>query len=354
MNANKKDRQNGSERPLKTRLKELAWPHIRKPWDSPTMEFDYGLWHGLSALMSESGRQLGEENTRPSHLNLRISADVAACNFEGSRNGKSINLSALRIAMKHFDEALVICDAVRHVHTKHMPETQAPALGIWDIYIISRSCLALVAFMKRSPAQAEPMGDVPDVLASIYQFVSGLFMIGRDMIQTAHPAVMENRQLSAQELYDYASEKRIFESPNGMVCAGSTRKIIEFLEIFDLGVQGSWPAPTCDLSGLVNNVDDWHKYAITTIEMEWFVARVRLKNEIAEQSEDAAHKQSVLKIYEDISHYMTDLFALSVPTRNMSEEEAARTRQNQILALLGRPDVSHLKRAMVKKQFAFS
>jgi len=351
MSSSKKTSQNVSDRPIKTRLKELAWPYMPKPWDAPTMEFDYGLWHGLSALMSESGRQLGEENTRPTHLNLHISADVAACNFEGNRNRKSINLSALRIAMKHFDEALSICDAVRHVHTQHLPKTRPPGLGIWDIYIISRSCLALIAFMKRSQAQSEPLENIPDVLASTYQFISGLFMIGRHMMQAAHPAAMENRQMSAQELYDYASEKQIFESPNGMVCAGSTRKIIEFLEVFDLSTQKTWPEPKQDLANLVNSVDDWHKYAIATIDLEWFVIRAQLKNEIAHQPEDATHKQSVLAIYEDISRYTAELFSLPVPEEAMLAEDAALARQNQILAVLGRPDVPRLRPAMVKKRF---
>ena len=338
-------------RPIKTRLKKAVWPCLSKPWETPTMEFDYGLWLGLSALISQSGRQLGEENTWPAHLNLHLPAQTAVCNFEGSRAQKEINLSALGIAMKHFDEALLICRAVRHVHCQRRQNVHNDDLGIWDLYIISRSCLALIAFMKRSKALPEPMGNVLDVLTSVYQFVSGLFMIGRDMIDTANPAAVQNRHITAQELYNYADRKGIFLSPNGMVCAGSRRKIFEFLEVFDTDARENWTGDEFDLQTLVGNVEQWHNYTIATIDLEFFVLCERLGNDIARQPDDAAHLQKVLTIYYHANAYLLECYPQKIPTQERSSQEAARLRQNKILALLGRPGIARLNTVVVKKQF---
>ena len=94
-------------------LKPLVRQVLQAPWASPIMEFRYGVWVGVSGLMGEDGRQLGEANTRPLIFNRDISAEVQVCKYEGTRYGKEINISALRVAMQHFYDAASITVAVR-------------------------------------------------------------------------------------------------------------------------------------------------------------------------------------------------------------------------------------------------
>jgi len=189
------------------------------------METRYGLWNGVSALFSQSGRQLGEENTRPFILNHHVPAQTIDCKYEGSRAGRAINMSALRIAMTNFDAALAITAAVRDFHAEKIGQKSDSAkLG----------SIALIAYQHRfTPANGlapAPDAIVPDALASQYQFISGVFMICREMMKCGDATIAKNNVTSAAQLYSYADEKEIFISYNGMACAGSTKKIMEFLE----------------------------------------------------------------------------------------------------------------------------
>ena len=87
------------------------------------MEFRYGLWTGVSALMGEDGRQLGEHNTRPLVFNREIPAEVHACKYKGSRYGREINISALRVAMRHFYCLLYTSPSPRDLSTSRMPSS---------------------------------------------------------------------------------------------------------------------------------------------------------------------------------------------------------------------------------------
>ena len=97
-------------------LKPLIRPWLKTPWTCPYMEFRYGLWTGISGLMGEDGRQLGEANTKPAVYMKDIPAETLTCKYEGTRYGQLINISALRVAMKHFYDASAITVSVRDYH----------------------------------------------------------------------------------------------------------------------------------------------------------------------------------------------------------------------------------------------
>ena len=137
------------------------------------MEFRYGLWRGVSPLMSESGRQLGEENTRPFLFNDHLPAETLTCKYEGSRNGRLINISALRIAMAHFEPALVLTANVTNYHMRRAyPSTPGQRPGLWDLYAIARASIALIAYRTRRGGRGRSRPAVPDTLTSQYQFIS--------------------------------------------------------------------------------------------------------------------------------------------------------------------------------------
>ena len=94
-------------------LKALVRPALQNPLKNDLMEFRYGLWSGVSSLLDEDERQLGEGNVSPSIFNQDIATDVHECNYNGSRQGKQINVSSLRSTMSHFYEASAITVAIR-------------------------------------------------------------------------------------------------------------------------------------------------------------------------------------------------------------------------------------------------
>jgi len=301
------------------------------------MEFHYGLWNGVSALYSDSGRQLGEENARPFRFNHHIRAETIECKYKGSREGRSINMSALRIAMQNFDAALSITQAVRNHHLGQLPATHE--LGIWDLYVIARASIALVAYQKRFVRQNAVSPSVSDALSSQYQFISGVFMICRVMMENAQPEIAENRPMAVQALYDYADEHRIFISFNGMACAGSTKKILEFLQFCETG---GGPELDLDLSTIVDEPKNWYDYALATIELDCFVERERALKKLALSNGAELSAQKSAEIFGNVGEYALGMMDNPPENTSVQFREGALIRQNHILALLGRQSIKSI------------
>ena len=315
------------------------------------MEFQYGLWTGVSALFSESARQLGEENTRPLMFNEHILAETQVCKFDGSRFGQQINISALRIAMRYFDDAIEIICAVRDFHLTKIGKPLNTPPGIWDLYIISRASIAMIGYRARSK-NLTVSDSVPDVLASQYQFVSGVFMICRDMMIQHDPAIQSNNPIDAEELYKYADENGILRSPNDMVCAGSTQKILELLRALNAGNQastsvGSDTGHQGDLSikEYVADLDLWYTYAVSCIELDCFI-----EQEIVRRTSDASSGS----VYKALQSYCGHLMPSLNEIPDSEFQAGALIRQNLILELLGRPKIKSIPKSEISKRLGVS
>ncbi|MEO0695111.1 MAG: hypothetical protein AAFY84_03340 [Pseudomonadota bacterium] len=328
------------------------------------MEFRYGLWRGISAMTSQSGRQLGEANTRPFVFNRQIPTETAACKYDGSRFGRQINVSALRIAMACFDEASALTRAVIDDHFSRPPKPDLkPATlrpGLLDLFVVSRASLAVIAFRSRfsTPAGAPELGDVSipsDVLASQYQFITGLFMIGDHMMEQADPRIASNASVSAKDLYLYADENEIFTSPNGMVCAGSKAKILEFLELC-CSPYGDHHGAGRNLTDLVGSPSAWRDYALACIEFDCFLEIERLMRREKAGRENPTNPSvalaDVMTCYETLAHYCTNTLGGPSSPEASTLGEGILARQNKILRLLGRTPIKSLKRHHLEERLA--
>ncbi len=343
---------------MRAKLKQMMRPIVPKPWNSPVMEFRYGLWTGVSALFSESGRQLGEENTRPFILNHHIPAETVICNYEGSRDGCMINVSALRIAMKHFDKALPIIGAVRQFHFDNVGKTSPDAMpGTWDLYIIARASIGIVAYRNRFGGQRSSDDALSDTLASLFQFISGVFMICRQMMNSADSTIQENNVVSAEDLYAYADNNGVFLSPNGMACAGGIAKIKEFLE-FCISGQRSEPVADSanqkmDLTTVVSDPVNWYRYALATVELDCFTEIECLHRQRALFPAKKAQFDEIEKIYRSVSQYCRDNNEfIGQYTDASSFEEGVLERQNHILTLLERPPIRSISKKHIDERLS--
>ena len=334
--------------PIPKPLKALIRPFVTNPLDYDLMEFKYGLWSGVSSLFDEDERQLGEGNVRPRIFNHDIPIEAHACKFSGSRDGKLINMSSLRSTMKYFYEASAITVAIRDFHMEKInkPITENP--NIWDLYVIARASLALIAYRYRSVNR--PISEsLPNDLGSQYKMVTGIYVICREMVSAAHPAIKNNDPISAQELYDYADKHNLFESDTGMVCAGSTRKIVEFLEITNQGRSHPESAKLklekqdsyLDILGrYVSDIEGWYRYALLNIELDSFISMEVLERKLKANPSKQERIQSVIDITRAQHNYWLELLGRSDDTDAADFKQAALERQNAILA--------HLKKPLVK------
>ncbi|MGB7373064.1 hypothetical protein [Pontixanthobacter sp.] len=326
-------------------MKKVLWPILPKPWGTADMEFHYGLWNGVSSLFSQSGRQLGEENARPFILNHHIPAQMIVCKYKDSREGRKINMSALRIAMQNFDAALDITGAVHAHHLAQLPPAHVP--GIWDLHIIARSSIALIAYQKRCTRHKPFQSTVSDALTSQYQFISGVFMICRHMLEHNHPAIEQNSPISAEALYNYADRHDIFISFNGAACAGSIKKIHEFLDFCNAGNALSAPAAHT-LSRLVDDPDNWYQYGLATVELDCFVENERSQRLAARRGIGQSDPDRSAQTYAALGGYVRGLMDRPVPAASGSFRHGALIRQNHILEQLGRPVVKSIPRSHIR------
>lgn len=336
-------------------LKPLFRQVLQAPWASPFMEFRYGVWVGVSGLMGEDGRQLGEANTRPIVFNRNIPAEVQACKYKGTRYGKNINISALRVAMRHFYDAASITVAVREYHMTRIGKSVSDVPGAWDLYVISRAAVALISYRYRyskTPLNEE----IPNDLSSLYKLVTGVFVIFREMSRAAYKGVEENKPFSAKELYAYADENYMFSSEKDMVCAGSVSKITEFLGLAILGraheTGGNLALKGEDdylafLRNYVPDLDGWYRYALLTIELDQFIELEALDRQIAENPADP-EKQIVAREICAAQHaYFVKLLgdtALEFPSDFTA---GALHRQNTILECLKWSPIKHISEKMM-------
>ncbi len=193
------------------------------------MEFDHGLWGGVSALHCVDGRQLGESNTSPRFYRENLPTRLHKGGLDGSRQGYAINLTTLQIVMRHWDDALAVIQFIRKHYIQHF-DVQTQRLAMLDLYLLSKACVALPAFLTRRVNNRVVDGDLPAAIASQYKIIAGIFMIVQKMIERGEVSLLQGNGVSAQELYDYAEKHAIFISPNGMACGGSKRKILELME----------------------------------------------------------------------------------------------------------------------------
>lgn len=337
---------------LRNIIKKAIRPIISKPWHSDDMELHYGIWIGVSALHNASGRQLGEENSRPFILNHHIPATTIQCKYEGSREGHAINMSALRIAMMNFDTVMGFAQSVRDYHMAQMGNhKQQP--GIWDLYLIARCSVAIIAYQKRSAFFHDNSDVVRDDLASLYQFISGIFMICREMLNRADSAIAENKPITSEALYHYADRHGIFLSDNGMACAGSTAKIMEFLERCNNGSTDQTIDTNAILEPLVGDIPNWYSYAIATVELDSYLESEAQRRRAEKKLEHNEIERSSAQYYERIALYCREILyknrpqEATNPDNIVTFEQGALERQNQILLTLGRKPLSALQQAHI-------
>lgn len=335
---------------------------LQKPWESPVMEFRYGLWTGISPIFGEDGRQLGENNTRPLVFNEHIPAETVACKYKGSRHGKLINMSALRVAMKNFYETTTIAVAVLDFHMRQQQLAQSDIPGIWDLYAISRASLALIAYRYR--ADDRPTDELlQNDLASQYKLITGVFMICREMTNQNHVSTLNNGAVTAQQLYDFADDNKIFYSPSEMVCAGSTLKIIEFLEFVIKGRNH----PDSEklhfkrqedvlsvLGGLVSDIDGWYRYALLTVELDNYIELEILRRKMNGGDSDKIRLQPVYDGYSAQHRYWKSCLADSDQFTESNFKQGVLVRQNNILSAIGRPNIRRIPDKLIDARLAHS
>lgn len=225
------------------------------------MEFDFGVWLGPSSLRCVDGRQLGEENTWPKRFRRFPATEYHETAMAGSRNGCSINMTALHMVMRAWNDALPLMGGLRQVYAE-AAGIESQRLTLAHFFVLSKMGCALPALMARRALDPIADGALPALVATQFKLIAGFFMVAQHSLWAEDGEALE--ALHADTFYDYADRHEIFTSPSGRACGGSRKKI---LELFDYLVE---PQDDCSLDTLRSFVDARQllSYATLSVHLE--------------------------------------------------------------------------------------
>jgi len=162
-------------------------------------------------------------------------------------------------------------------------------------------------------------------------------------MEHADLAIMTNRPIAPDALYCYADKNDIFISFNGMACAGSTKKINEFIELCSNGGAHAL-GDHLELANIVSQPANWYQYALATIELDCFIEKERAIRAAKHRLNPESDLQHSEKIYSDVGNYALGLIHGAHRMNHVNFEDGALMRQNAILGLLGRPAIKDIPR----------
>lgn len=237
------------------------------PYLTDTMEFDYGLWLGISALHCEDSRQLGEDNTWPRLFRERIPTEYHTSNMPGSRAGSTINMTTLHIVMKRWGDVIPLIESLRANYDSRFAHDAGP-LQLSDLYMLSKSGVALPALMARRGTSDRVIdGSLPATVATQFKVIAGVFMVVQDMLWSGRYSA--DSRVDPETFFDDADDNGIFISPSGNACGGSRRKIIELYET--VYRPGDQIAASLDLIAAYADATQLFDYAANSVWLEQLI-----------------------------------------------------------------------------------
>lgn len=207
-----------------------------KPFETDLMEFEFDVWNGICSFHSVDGRQIGENNTSPELFKETIPTEHKICNFEGSRNGLPINVTALRSVLGVWDDVLQYATLLRN---KYLIDRGigATRMNLIQSYVYSKIAPAYVSYLARRANDPLKDGSLPLLETAFFTLGVGPFMVVRSLMERGDRSVLVREPLSAVDLYEVADRVGALVSASGKGCAGSKKLILDFL---DVAMNGSY------------------------------------------------------------------------------------------------------------------
>lgn len=240
------------------------------PFRRANMEYDFDVWNGISSFRASNGRQLGENNTTPGIYREVVATEHKAARFGGSRQGRQINMTALRNVLPVWDDAVQLTLLLRdNFIARH--GLSGPALNPRQGYVFSKMAAAYVAFLARRRQSPMADGAVSPVVAGYFTLGVGPFVVVRALMEQGDLAAAGAEPLSAAAWYELAERSGSLLAGDDRACAGSKAMITQYLDASMNGVYAK-PLTSADAEAAYARIDDWdgfyrYLYAAARLEL---------------------------------------------------------------------------------------
>src|SRR5512140_43913 len=180
--------------------------------------------------LDREGRQVGEMNTYPDMLRLKLPTEWKTCGYAGSRyhDDMPMNMTALRSMIAHWKPVLRATLLFREEFLRRYPPLPDGRWKLGEVNFVSSGVLALVAFQVmrwRNPVQN---GDLDPVLSSLFRVIDGVRMVTAHMLDLYERPMFHDTPIAPKDVTDAAEREDQYRSGRG-VCAGPQSMIDELL-----------------------------------------------------------------------------------------------------------------------------
>lgn len=229
------------------------------PYRRANMEFDFDVWHGISSLRASNGRQLGENNTTPGIYRELVDTEHKVAKFTGSRQGRNINMTALRNVLPVWDDALQLTRLLRDSYIQHHGLAAGAAMNPCQGYAFSKVAAAYVAFLARRRDAPLQDGAVTPVVAGFFTLGVGPFIVVRALMEQGDTAALQTSPLSGPAWYDLAERSGSLLAGTDRACAGSKAMITQYLDASMNGAHDK-PVTSSEARAAFESIDDWDRF----------------------------------------------------------------------------------------------
>lgn len=213
--------------------RSVVWPLLPKPFESPFMEVTHGAWAGVFSARDCAGRQLGEGNVTPALFRCPQTATRwKRWKAPGPRQGFLFNVCALRQVTSLWPEVLQLSLGLRRAFLTRFPE-RGPRLTPGDLFVVALILTAIPGFRLRRGSCRD--GEIPEVVAATYKAAAGVHFSVRNMLASGLPSSV----VSGEEVFAFIERERLLFSPQGRVCSGPRRLIVDYLSALIEGGESS-------------------------------------------------------------------------------------------------------------------
>ena len=196
--------------------------------------------------LDREGRQVGEVNTFPSQLRLKVPTEWKTCAYAGSRylDEMPMNMTALRSMLTQWKPVLLTALACRAEFLQRSPQPPG-RFRLGDLLFLTSGILALPAFLMLRQRAPVPNGELDPALSSLFRVVDGVRMVAGHMLDLYERPLFHDSLVAPEDLSAAGEIFDMYRSTHG-VCAGPQAMIDELLRTLIEGKpceSSSWDCP---------------------------------------------------------------------------------------------------------------
>ncbi|HEY2028124.1 MAG TPA: hypothetical protein VGH20_02855 [Myxococcales bacterium] len=201
--------------------------------DVPTgyIESVVGVHRMAHVALDREGRQVGEMNSFPDVLRLRLPVEWKTCGYAGSRfrSEMPMNMTALRSMLAHWKPVLRAVALFREEFLSRYPQLPDGRWKLGELHFAATGILALVGLQLTRWNDPVRDGDLDAVLSSLFRVVDGVRMISAHLLDLFERPMFHDTPITPREVAGAAESEDQYRSGRG-VCAGPQAMIDELIE----------------------------------------------------------------------------------------------------------------------------